>query len=211
MHESKPPSDALVFFGATGDLAYKKIFPALQSLTRRGRLNVPVIGVAFSGWNRDQLIARAKASCTEYGGLDPAAFEKLSANLRYVDGDYKDPKTFERLKSELGKAKRPTQYLAIPPSMFTTVAEGLAKAGAAEDARVVVESRSVATSPRRASSTRCCTASSLKNRCSASTTTWARKRCRTFSTSASRTRFLSRSSTATTSRTCRSRSPRASA
>jgi glucose-6-phosphate 1-dehydrogenase len=139
MHESKPPSDALVFFGATGDLAYKKIFPALQSLTRRGRLNVPVIGVAFSGWNRDQLIARAKASCTEYGGLDPAAFEKLSANLRYVDGDYKDPKTFERLKSELGKAKRPTQYLAIPPSMFTTVAEGLAKAGAAEDARVVVE------------------------------------------------------------------------
>jgi glucose-6-phosphate 1-dehydrogenase len=139
MHESKPPSDALVFFGATGDLAYKKIFPALQSLTRRGRLNVPVIGVAFSGWNRDQLIARARASCTEYGGLDPAAFEKLSANLRYVDGDYKDPKTFERLKSELGKAKRPTQYLAIPPSMFTTVAEGLAKAGAAEDARVVVE------------------------------------------------------------------------
>ena len=91
MHESKPPSDALVFFGATGDLAYKKIFPALQSLSRRGRLNVPVIGVAFSGWNRDQLIARAKASCTEYGGLDLAAFEKLSANLRYVDGDYKDP------------------------------------------------------------------------------------------------------------------------
>ena len=82
MHESKPPSDALVFFGATGDLAYKKIFPALQSLTRRGRLNVPVIGVAFSGWNRDQLIARAKASCNEYGGLDQAAFEKLSANLR---------------------------------------------------------------------------------------------------------------------------------
>ena len=139
MHESKPPSDALVFFGATGDLAYKKIFPALQSLTRRGRLNVPVIGVAFSGWNRDQLIARAKASCNEYGGLDQAAFEKLLANLRYVDGDYKDPKTFERLKSELGKAKRPTHYLAIPPSMFTTVAEGLAKARAAEDARVVVE------------------------------------------------------------------------
>src|SRR5436190_2994699 len=78
MHESKPPSDALVFFGATGDIAYKKIFPALQSLTRRGRLNVPVIGVAFSGWNREQLIARAKASCTRYGGLDSAAFEKLS-------------------------------------------------------------------------------------------------------------------------------------
>src|SRR6202030_224814 len=133
MRESKPPSDALVFFGASGDLAYKKIFPALQSLTRRGRLNVPVIGVAFSGWSRDQLIARAKASCNEYGGLDQAAFEKLLANLRYVDGDYKDPKTFERLKSELGKAKRPTHYLAIPPSMFTTVAEGLAKARAPED------------------------------------------------------------------------------
>jgi glucose-6-phosphate 1-dehydrogenase len=210
MHESKPPSDALVFFGATGDLAYKKIFPALQSLTRRGRLNVPVIGVAFSGWNRDQLIARAKASCTEYGGLDPAAFEKLSANLRYVDGDYKDPKTFERLKSELGKAKRPTQYLAIPPSMFTTVAEGLAQAGAAEDARVVVEKpfgRDLAS----ARELNQVLHRFLKNRCSASTTTWARKRCRTFSTSASRTRFLSRSSTATTSRTCRSRSPRASA
>src|SRR3954464_11175713 len=114
MHESKPPSDALVFFGATGDLAYKKIFPALQSLTRRGRLNVPVIGVAFSGWNREQLIARAKASRTEYGGLDPAAFERLSANMPYVDGDYKDPRRCERLKSKLGKANRPTIDLALP-------------------------------------------------------------------------------------------------
>jgi glucose-6-phosphate 1-dehydrogenase len=139
MTEPRPPSDALVFFGATGDLAYKKIFPALQSLTRRGRLNVPVIGVAFSGWNRDQLIARAKASVTEYGGLDAEAFAKLSANLHYVDGKYEDPKTFERLKAELGSAKRPTHYLAIPPSMFGTVAEGLAKMGSAEDARLVVE------------------------------------------------------------------------
>src|SRR3954452_2865199 len=105
MHQSKPPSDALVFFGATGDLAYKKIFPALQSLTRRGRLNVPVIGVAFSGWNREQLIARAKASVEENGGLDVEAFAKLASNLRYVDGDYKDAKTFERLKGELGGAK----------------------------------------------------------------------------------------------------------
>jgi glucose-6-phosphate 1-dehydrogenase len=97
MTDTKAPSDALVFFGATGDLAYKKIFPALQSLTRRGRLNVPVVGVAFSGWSRDQLIERAKASVTENGGLDADAFAKLSANLKYVDGDYKDPKTFERL------------------------------------------------------------------------------------------------------------------
>src|ERR1700730_17584000 len=111
MHESKPPSDALVFFGATGDLAYKKIFPALQSLTRRGRLNVPVIGVAFSGWNRDQLIARAKASCNEYGGLDQAAFEKLSANLRYVDGAHKDPKTFERRKNEVGDDLRTPRHV----------------------------------------------------------------------------------------------------
>src|SRR5581483_10317621 len=133
------PSDALVFFGATGDLAYKKFFPALQALTRRGRLNVPVIGFAFSGWTREQLVERAKQSCTENGGLDTDAFAKLSSNLRYVDGDYKDPKTFERLKSELGPAKRPTHYLALPPSMFTTVAEGLAKCGAAENARVVVE------------------------------------------------------------------------
>jgi glucose-6-phosphate 1-dehydrogenase len=133
------PSDALVFFGATGDLAYKKIFPALQALTRRGRLNVPVIGFAFSGWTREQLVERAKASCTEHGGLDSDAFAKLASNLRYVDGDYNDPKTFERLKGELGGAKRPTHYLAIPPSMFTTVAEGLAKCGAAENARVVVE------------------------------------------------------------------------
>src|SRR5438477_5020146 len=112
MHESKPPSDALVFFGSTGDLAYKKIFPALQSLTRRGRLDVPVVGVAFSGWNRDQLIARARASVTEHGGLDEKAFAALSKNLHYVDGDYNDGKTFDRVKAELGTAKRPAHYLA---------------------------------------------------------------------------------------------------
>ncbi|PYQ23222.1 MAG: glucose-6-phosphate dehydrogenase, partial [Acidobacteria bacterium] len=83
----RAPSDALVFFGATGDLAYKKIFPALQSLVRRGRLNFPVVGVAKSGWNREQLVERAKASVTECGGLDPEAFAKLAAQLRYVDGD----------------------------------------------------------------------------------------------------------------------------
>jgi hypothetical protein len=106
------PADALVFFGASGDLAYKKIFPSLQAMVRRGRLFVPVIGVAKSGWNRDQLIARAKASVTAYSGLDPAAFGRMVELLHYVDGDYNDPATFERLRNELGTAQRPLHYLA---------------------------------------------------------------------------------------------------
>src|SRR5689334_8094449 len=137
--DDKPRSDALVFFGATGDLAYKKIFPALQALTRRGRLDVPVIGVAKSGWALPQLVERARASVTEYGGLDEAAFAKLTARLRYVDGDYADPTTFQKIKSELGGAQRPLHYLAIPPSLFPTVVHQLARSGNAERARVVVE------------------------------------------------------------------------
>jgi glucose-6-phosphate 1-dehydrogenase len=132
-------SDALVFFGATGDLAYKKIFPALQSLARRGRLEVPIVGVAKSGWGRDQLVERARASVTEYGGLDKDAFEKLVSRLRYVDGDYGEKATFDQIKKELGGAKRPIHYLAIPPSMFPKVIEQLGNAGLAKDARVVVE------------------------------------------------------------------------
>jgi glucose-6-phosphate 1-dehydrogenase len=132
-------SDAFVFFGATGDLAYKKIFPALQSLVRRGRLDVPVVGVAKSGWNRDQLVERARRSVTEYGGLDEAAFAKLVSQLRYVDGDYGEAATFEQIKRELGSAVRPLHYLAIPPSMFPAVIEQLSRAGLAKDARVVVE------------------------------------------------------------------------
>ena len=135
----RAPSDALVFFGATGDLAYKKIFPALQSLVRRGRLNFPVVGVAKSGWAREQLVERAKASVTEHGGLDPVAFPKLAAQLRYVDGDYGDPATFSRLKAELEHAQRPAHYLAIPPSLFPAVVENLARADCAKQARVVVE------------------------------------------------------------------------
>ena len=100
-------SDALVFFGATGDLAYKKIFPSLQAMVKRGNLNVPVIGVAKAGWNLDQLKARAKDSLEKHGGLDPAAFEKLSGLLRYVDGDYNDAATFQAIKKELGSAKQP--------------------------------------------------------------------------------------------------------
>ena len=107
MKDKRPPSDALVFFGASGDLAYKKIFPALQSLVRRGRLNVPVVGAARSGWTREQLVDRAKASVTEHGGLDSEAFPKLAALLRYVDGDYADPTTFSKIRAELGSARGP--------------------------------------------------------------------------------------------------------
>ncbi len=132
-------SDALVFFGATGDLAYKQIFPALQSMIRHGSLKVPIIGVARAGWNLDQLRARAHDSLEEHGGVDQAAFATLSSLLRYVDGDYQDPATFEELRKQLGDAKRPLHYLAIPPSLFGTVAAHLATSGCAENARVVVE------------------------------------------------------------------------
>jgi glucose-6-phosphate 1-dehydrogenase len=133
-------SDALVFFGATGDLAYKKIFPSLQAMIKRGHLNVPVIGVAKAGWNLDQFKARAKDSLEKHGGLDAAAFEKLSGLLHYVDGDYNDPATFQAIKKELGSAQQPAHYLAIPPALFGTVVEQLAKAGCAEKgARVIVE------------------------------------------------------------------------
>ena len=132
-------SDALVFFGATGDLAYKKIFPALQAMVKRGHLNVPVIGVAKAGWNLDQLRARAHDSLEKHGGLDPAAFEKLCGLLRYVDGDYTDPATFQALRKELDGAQRPAHYLAIPPVLFGTVVEQLAKSGCAKGARVIVE------------------------------------------------------------------------
>jgi glucose-6-phosphate 1-dehydrogenase len=132
-------SDALVFFGATGDLAHKKIFPALQAMIKRGTLDVPVIGVAKAGWNLDQLKARALDGLTHYGGVDQPAWEKLSSLLRYVDGDYADPSTFDAVKKELGDAKSPAHYLAIPPSLFGTVVEQLVKSGAADNARMIVE------------------------------------------------------------------------
>ena len=132
-------SDALVFFGATGDLASKKIFPSLQSMLKRGHLTVPVIGVAKAGWNIDQLKARAKDSLEKHGGLDPAAWEKLSGLLRYVDGDYKDPATFKNLRKELGNAAHPAHYLAIPPVLFGEVVEQLMKSGCATGSRVIVE------------------------------------------------------------------------
>jgi glucose-6-phosphate 1-dehydrogenase len=132
-------SDAFVFFGATGDLAYKQIFPALQSMVKHGTLNVPVIGVARAGWNLDQLRARARESLKEHGGVDEEALAKLSSLLRYVDGDYQDPNTFKELRAQLGGAVRPLHYLAIPPSMFPTVAAGIAESGCRKNARVVVE------------------------------------------------------------------------
>ena len=132
-------SDALVFFGATGDLAYKKIFPALQAMVKRGALTVPVIGVAKAGWNLDQLKARAKDSLEQHGGLDAAAWEKLSSLLRYVDGDYADPATFAAVRKELGSAEHPAHYLAIPPSLFEEVVDQLVKSGSAKGARMIVE------------------------------------------------------------------------
>jgi glucose-6-phosphate 1-dehydrogenase len=132
-------SDAFVFFGATGDLAYKQIFPALQAMARRGLLNMPVIGVAGRAWTTDQLRARARQSLREHGGVDPDAFAKFSARLQYLSGDYSKEETYERLRQALGGAARPLHYLAIPPSEFETVAQGLAKSGCATDARVIVE------------------------------------------------------------------------
>jgi glucose-6-phosphate 1-dehydrogenase len=132
-------ADALVFFGASGDLAYKKIFPALQAMAGRGRLSVPVIGVAKSGWNRDQLVARAKASVTEYGGLNESAFGRLVELLHYVDGDYNDPATFTQLRTQLGDAKQPLHYLAIPPGLFDTVIHQLGASSCARGASVVIE------------------------------------------------------------------------
>jgi glucose-6-phosphate 1-dehydrogenase len=136
---SNQHSDALVFFGATGDLAYKKIFPALQAMVKRGNLDVPVVGVAKAGWNLDQLRARAKDSLEKHGGVDPAAFEKLCGMLRYVDGDYQDPATFEALRRELNDAHRPAHYLAIPPVLFESVVEHIAKSNCGSGARVIVE------------------------------------------------------------------------
>ena len=132
-------SDALVFFGATGDLAHKKIFPALQALIRRGELDMPIIGMGRSGWTLDKLRERARDSLEQNGGVDADAFSRLSAQLQYVDGDYQDAATYQRLKQALGNAERPLHYLAIPPSLFAPVVQGLANAGCATDARVVVE------------------------------------------------------------------------
>ena len=133
------PSDALVFFGVAGDLAFKKIFPALLSMVKRGRLDVPVVGVARAGWDDAKFRDHARESVEAHGSFDAAAFDKLAGLLRYVNGDYDKPETFESLKQALGGARHPAHYLAIPPSMFGPVVEQLAKSGCTEGARVIVE------------------------------------------------------------------------
>ena len=132
-------SDALVFFGVTGDLAYKQIFPALQAMIRRGELDMPIIGVAGRPWKIEQLQAHVHQSLEEYGKVDTAAFEKLCSLLQYVSGDYNNAETYAKLRKALGSAQRPLHYLAIPPSMFGPVVEGLGRSGSAQDARVILE------------------------------------------------------------------------
>jgi glucose-6-phosphate 1-dehydrogenase len=136
---AEPRGDALVLFGATGDLAYQQIFPALQAMARHGHLDVPVIGVARPEWTKDRLCARVQESLATHGGIDKAAYERLAARLTYVAGEYQDPDTFSRLREALGTAVRPVFYLAIPPSLFGTVAASLAQSGAARQGRLLVE------------------------------------------------------------------------
>jgi glucose-6-phosphate 1-dehydrogenase len=136
---ARPRSDALVLFGITGDLAYQKIVPALQEMVRHRNLEVPVVGVARSGWSRDTLLDRMRASLEDHGGIDEAAFARLAKRFEYVDGDYTDPATFGRLRKALGEAERPLHYLAIPPSLFEAVIQNLEGADLVRDARVVIE------------------------------------------------------------------------
>ena len=132
-------ADALVFYGATGDLAYRKIFPSLQGMIRRGALDVPIVAVAKESWKLEQLQARAKESLEKHGGVDPVAFGRMLQLLRYVGGDYEDPSTFAALKRALGGARTPVHYLAIPQGLFGLVTQQLARAGCAEGARLVIE------------------------------------------------------------------------
>jgi glucose-6-phosphate 1-dehydrogenase len=134
-----PRSDALVIFGASGDLAHKKIFPALYAMTRRGHLDMPVIGVARSEWTLEQFRARVRDAVAHRGPLDEATFAKLRDRLRYIQGDYGDAATMAALRKELGDAQHPLHYLAIPPSLFETVVGGLGRSSCAQGARVVVE------------------------------------------------------------------------
>jgi glucose-6-phosphate 1-dehydrogenase len=132
-------SDALVFFGITGDLAYKQVIPALYALLRDGRCDVPIVGVAKAGWNLEQLKGRVRASIEAKGILDEATLARFYERLQYIDGDYSDPETFERLRATLGAATHPLHYLAVPPSLFALVADRLKAAGLATHARIMIE------------------------------------------------------------------------
>ena len=136
---NSPRSDALVFFGATGDLVFKKIFPALYAMERRGHLQVPVIGVARSEWTNEQFRAHARASVEKRGDFDPSVFAKLAQRLQYIHGDYGALATHAALRKVLGGATHPLLYLAIPPSVFPRVIEGLAQSNCAGGARVILE------------------------------------------------------------------------
>ena len=194
-------SDALVFFGATGDLAYKKIFPALQAMVKRGNLNVPVIGVAKAGWNLDQLQARAHDSLEKHGGLDPAAFDKLSGLLRYVDGDYSDPATFQALRE--GTRRRAASGPLSGHSAGRCSdwwSSNSARPAAAKARASSSKSRSAATRLGRGAERDPAGRLSTRSPSFASTITWASSRCTTCCSSASPTRCSSRSGTATTSK-----------
>ncbi|MBY0493224.1 MAG: glucose-6-phosphate dehydrogenase [Cyanobacteria bacterium] len=136
---TRQPSDGLIFFGATGDLAFKKIFPALHAMAKRGRLTWPVVGVARSGWTRDQFVEHARKSIAAHGQPDETAFAALASKLRYVDGDYNAAPAFEKLAKEQADIQRPAHYLAIPPAMFAVVTKHLADAGCLRNARIIVE------------------------------------------------------------------------
>jgi glucose-6-phosphate 1-dehydrogenase len=136
---TEPHSDALVLFGATGNLAYKQIFPALYAMTRRGHLNIPVIGVARGNWTVEQLRARARESIAAHGDLDRKTFSRFAERLHYVAGDYQDAATFDALRRALGPVERPLFHLAIPPSLFGIVVAELSRSGCARQARVIVE------------------------------------------------------------------------
>ena len=133
-------ADAFIFFGASGDLAYKQIFPALQLMIQNGTLDIPIVGVASNKWTVDDLRERARKSLEEHGGVNEEAFQKMSSLLQYVDGDYEDPTTFGALREVLGDAKVLVHYLAIPPSLFGVVVKGLADAKCNKDgSRVIIE------------------------------------------------------------------------
>lgn len=137
---TKARSEALVFYGATGDLAFKKIFPALQRMTKAGQLDVPVIGIARGGWSLERLKARALESVTAHGGgADPEAFPKLMSRLRYIEGEYTEPDTFDRLAAEIGDAQYPLHYMAIPQSLFEVVVTQLGRINGETKSRLVLE------------------------------------------------------------------------
>ena len=200
-----PHSDALVFFGATGDLAYKKIFPSLQAMVKRGHLDVPVIGVAKAGWNVDQLRARARDSVEKHGGgVEPAAFDKLCRLLRYVDGDYKDAATFQAIRKELGLC---AAACALPRHPACAVRPRRRTINQRHAALMVLASSlknpSVTTSSRRRNSIGFCSALSTSSTSSASIIIWGNEQCVTWFSYASRMQFWSRSGTGIRSRACR--------